>query len=219
MTNILKYTRTTDFLGGCKQGDIDLIPSKLVEAFGEGDEGDGYKVTGEFCFSNKETGHFFYIYDWKMTSNYDDYGVSPYQFWKTKHPVTFNIGGKSMPSVEVLTELRKIAGTLSKDMKKLEAIEYNDIKRAKSKDWLKKEDLFLFDKAIKAIETNTEKFEVYNIIDWFGKVSKVKTSMASYYSMEDGRYFFQSSGSIIDWSIKAVYVPKEMLYSNPTYLD
>jgi len=84
------------------QGHIEIAPRDLVRAFGPPALSDGYKVSGEYRFVNKD-GDVFTLYDWKSTSLYDDgllfppedgVGVlmTPEIFWSSGQPYRFHIG-------------------------------------------------------------------------------------------------------------------------------
>jgi hypothetical protein len=91
------FQRDDAFRGGSLQGHVRVSPAKLVEIFGQPDESDGYKVSGEFQFYNEETGEDFTLYDWKSTTLYDDYdgnpAPTPEAFWLSTAPYDFHIGG------------------------------------------------------------------------------------------------------------------------------
>lgn len=91
------FERTDEFLGGSLQGECTISPARLVEVFGKPDESDGYKVSGEFTFINRENGESFTLYDWKSTTLYDwdgEPGVpTPEEFWASTEQYLFHIGG------------------------------------------------------------------------------------------------------------------------------
>ena len=77
--------------------EIIVSPAALVAAFGAPGKADRHKSSGQYVFENDE-GDVFTVYDWKMTSLYEDDGVgnqSPGAFWSRDEPIQFNIGGKS----------------------------------------------------------------------------------------------------------------------------
>jgi hypothetical protein len=91
--------------GTSRMGEIELVYSDIVLAFGEPEESDGYKVSGEWTFINDETGEVFTLYDWKSTSLYDSDGPSVEAFRACPSPQQFNIGGNHKGSVEEFKQL------------------------------------------------------------------------------------------------------------------
>lgn len=89
------FERTDDFIGGSLQGECLISPAKLVEAFGQPGEADGYKVSGEYVFIDPDNGDSFTLYDWKYTTLYDSEGVRPSDFWASTEPYRFHIGGRT----------------------------------------------------------------------------------------------------------------------------
>ena len=77
-------------------GEVMASPTRLIEVFGKPMESDGYKSSGEYIFKGDD-GSVFTLYDWKMTSLYDEYYESPQSLWSGTMPIQFNIGGKSDP--------------------------------------------------------------------------------------------------------------------------
>ena len=85
-------------------GYIEASPAELVRLFGKPCESDGYKVSGEYLFKIWDT--FVTVYDWKMTSLYDEDYVDPKDFWKSEERVTFNVGAnKREGAAETIHEL------------------------------------------------------------------------------------------------------------------
>ena len=81
-----------DICGTSLKGRITANYAKLVELFGEPQESDGYKVSGEWVFTDDD-GNVFTLYDWKETELYDDQLPSVKQFRRLPS-ATFNVGGK-----------------------------------------------------------------------------------------------------------------------------
>ena len=76
-------------------GYIEAQPFVLVAVFGKPHESDGYKVSGEYVFSN-DRGEVFTLYDWKSTSLYFGPGApTPEEFWESDVVHELNIGGKT----------------------------------------------------------------------------------------------------------------------------
>ena len=81
-------------------GHVKLVPKQLVEQFGQPEQFDEYKVSGQYRFVDDE-GHVYTLYDWKCTSLYNDRideGIEsefppPNEFWAGQRPVEFHIGG------------------------------------------------------------------------------------------------------------------------------
>lgn len=71
-------------------GYIEASPAELVRLFGKPCESDGYKVSGEYLFKIWDT--YVTLYDWKMTSLYDEDYIKPEDFWKSEERYTFNVG-------------------------------------------------------------------------------------------------------------------------------
>lgn len=74
-------------------GEVKLVFADIVKAFGTPIESDGYKVSGEWLFFNEATDEFFTLYDWKMTSLYDEDCPSVEEMRANPNPQQFNIGG------------------------------------------------------------------------------------------------------------------------------
>lgn len=79
-------------------GYITVSPALLTKTFGYREYGDGYKVSGEFSFEAilspeaHTSGKLFTIYDWKVTSLYDDEGIDVEEFWESEEPHEFHVG-------------------------------------------------------------------------------------------------------------------------------
>lgn len=71
-------------------GYIEASPAELVRLFGKPCESDGYKVSGEYLFKVWDT--YVTLYDWKMTSLYDEDYIKPEDFWKSEERYIFNVG-------------------------------------------------------------------------------------------------------------------------------
>jgi len=92
---MFKLSQDADTNGTHLQDHVVLAPAALIEKFGQPQESDGYKVSGEYSFEN-EAGEVFTLYDWKWTDLYDSDGVPVDEFWNSWTPIQFNIGGKSL---------------------------------------------------------------------------------------------------------------------------
>tara|TARA_B100000131_G_C18096065_1_gene604076 strand:+ start:952 stop:1272 length:321 start_codon:yes stop_codon:yes gene_type:complete len=90
---MFKLNQDASVNGTCRQSEVMVAPSRLIEKFGPPIESDGYKVSGEYVFEDSE-GSVFTVYDWKATTLYSpDYGFTPEYFWSLTTPMEFNVGG------------------------------------------------------------------------------------------------------------------------------
>ena len=81
----------------CLQGSVDVSYQRLVEAFGEPEESDGYKVDAEWIVES-DSGIVLTIYNYKTGKNYcgaDGEDVEDIRDW--------HIGGDSKEGVQELT--------------------------------------------------------------------------------------------------------------------
>lgn len=85
--------------GTSLQGYVRVAAADLVARFGQPEKSDGYKVSGEYLFTD-ETGRVFTIYEYKETSLYDGDGPSPQAFWSSTVPFNFHIGAMSKDGVD-----------------------------------------------------------------------------------------------------------------------
>jgi hypothetical protein len=87
----MKVVNGTSFVG-----EINIEPKKIVQAFGNPDPSDGYKVSGEYVFLSEDEKAVFTLYDWKWTTLYDENNpFTPEEFWKSRDKQVLNIGGHS----------------------------------------------------------------------------------------------------------------------------
>lgn len=98
-----KFERTQEFTGGHLIGYFTCSYADLVKLFGEPDQSDGYKVSGEWQVTDGRDQ--FSIYDYKETSLYDDCYPSVNQF-RELPSYEWHIGGTVKPTalIEFLTE-------------------------------------------------------------------------------------------------------------------
>ena len=93
------FVRTDNFEilnGSSLIGYVNIAPAKLLDIFGEPEDGDDCKVSGEYVFALEDDPDFgFTLYDWKSTSLYDGGDPTPEDFWASEYPYEFHIGGKS----------------------------------------------------------------------------------------------------------------------------
>ena len=71
---------------------VEATFQELVTLLGEPQQGDDYKVSGEWVVKDKD-GNVCTVYDWKRTRLYDFTLPSVEVFRAMKYPTTFNIGG------------------------------------------------------------------------------------------------------------------------------
>ena len=76
----------------CLQDYVTVAPAALVNLFGDPLDSDGYKVSGEFVFTDSD-GAVVTLYDWKCTSLYDGCCENPRDFWSSPRPREFHVGG------------------------------------------------------------------------------------------------------------------------------
>ena len=78
------------------QDDVYVAPVALIRLLGKPRKSDGYKVSGEYRFVDRETGDAVDLYDWKQTTLYSKaWGVSPEELWASIGPLAFHIGARS----------------------------------------------------------------------------------------------------------------------------
>jgi hypothetical protein len=87
---MFKFDLGANINGTSLVGYVDAVPATLVALFGAPQEGDAYKVSGEYAFSD-DKGNAFTLYDWKHTSLYGG-GPSPAEFWASAATYNFHIG-------------------------------------------------------------------------------------------------------------------------------
>lgn len=73
-------------------GHIEASPAELVRLFGKPLKSDEYKTSGEFLF--KIYDRYITLYDWKMTSLYDERYPNPKDFWANEERVILNVGSQ-----------------------------------------------------------------------------------------------------------------------------
>jgi hypothetical protein len=105
--NEFKLDPDADTDGTYRRGKILIPPKRVVDTFGPPDEGDGYKVSGSYTFTD-QSGNVFTLYDWKATSLFDDgaepgeesSSPTPEEFWGNWNPDLLHIGGHDEGDVE-----------------------------------------------------------------------------------------------------------------------
>jgi hypothetical protein len=89
---MFKLNQDASANGTSLQGYVDIAPATLVKVFGEPNESDGYKVSGEYVFTD-DKGNVFTLYDWKSTTLYDPEYMRPSDLWAMTEPWEIHIGG------------------------------------------------------------------------------------------------------------------------------
>jgi hypothetical protein len=88
---MFKLNQEASANGTSLAGYVDIAPATLVEVFGEPQQSDGYKVSGEYYFTDSE-GNTYTVYDWKYTTLYDPEYMRPSELWAMTTPYQFHIG-------------------------------------------------------------------------------------------------------------------------------
>ncbi len=92
--------------GGSLQGTITASYARLVELFGPpNSEGDGYKVSTEWCL--KHNGRRFRLYDYKDTNLYDSDNPSVEEFRNLKS-FEWHVGASDASVTGLIAELREM---------------------------------------------------------------------------------------------------------------
>mgnify|MGYP003670437191 FL=1 len=86
--------------GSCLQEYVTLSPKSVVSTFGDPEDSDGYKVSGEYMFKEKNTKNVYTLYDWKNTILYDSDLIRPSEFWNSTEEYNFHIGASSDKNVK-----------------------------------------------------------------------------------------------------------------------
>jgi hypothetical protein len=93
----IKLNNDADVCGTSLIGHVNTSYAKLVKAFGEPIESDGYKVSGEWVFEDDD-GNVFTLYDWKSTNLYDP-GYPSISEFRARPEARFHIGGNNKSAV------------------------------------------------------------------------------------------------------------------------
>lgn len=88
-----KLDNDIDIGGTSRTAGIRLVPAVLVKRFGPPREADGYKVSGEYVFTDDE-GNVYTLYDWKATDVYAYDMPSARILWGSSKPFEFHIGSR-----------------------------------------------------------------------------------------------------------------------------
>jgi hypothetical protein len=96
---MFKHDPSADTDGVVTMGEIEAEPTRIVGRFGRPTESDGYKVSGEYVFTNDE-GQPFVVHDWKSTSLWESSLQSPDRFWASEEPQEFCIATRDLGTAE-----------------------------------------------------------------------------------------------------------------------
>ena len=78
-------------------GEVQLIPRSVIRCFGEGESGDGFKVSRTWVFRRGEL--VFTLYDWKSTNLFDSEMWTPEELWASGEVFDFHVGSRE-PATE-----------------------------------------------------------------------------------------------------------------------
>ena len=90
---MFKINKKADFNCTFLNGYICASYEELVTLFGKPNNGDGYKTSGEWYFTDDNGKTSYTLYDWKSTNKYDKDMPSVKKFRLLKNQI-FNIGGR-----------------------------------------------------------------------------------------------------------------------------
>jgi hypothetical protein len=99
-TAFAPYERTSSSQADrtCLYREVLLVPSAVVECFCVGDEGDGFKVSGQWTFRKGDL--IFTLYDWKSTDLYERGMWTPQELWASREAFPLHIGSKDPATAE-----------------------------------------------------------------------------------------------------------------------
>jgi hypothetical protein len=87
---MFKVDHNANVNGTSLKGHITCEYAYIVKKFGQPLDGDDYKVSGEWHFTD-DKGNAFTLYDWKSTELYDS-GLPSVEQFRAKKQATFNVG-------------------------------------------------------------------------------------------------------------------------------
>lgn len=96
---MIKSVNTVSVDGTCLQGYISVSYKKLVQTFGQPEEGDGYKVDAEWLIEFDD-GTVATVYNWKNGKNYCGSSGS-----YVGQITNWNVGGKSKAAVDKVCQV------------------------------------------------------------------------------------------------------------------
>jgi hypothetical protein len=76
---------SADTAGITTMGELEVSPSQIVRRFGPPQPDDGYKVSGQYVFTD-ENGEVFVVHGWKATSLWDPTFPMPAEYWASEEP-------------------------------------------------------------------------------------------------------------------------------------
>ncbi|HEV3436312.1 MAG TPA: hypothetical protein VG122_03070 [Gemmata sp.] len=82
---MFKLSPSTDAMGVTTMGEIEVAPALIVRRFGPPAYWDGYKVSGQYVFTDQK-GKPFVVHDWKSTSLWEAGYLTPDEFWASDEP-------------------------------------------------------------------------------------------------------------------------------------
>jgi hypothetical protein len=104
-----KVTPDADATGTHRMGYIRATYAELERLLGKPEEGDGYKVSGEWTITSGDCpGSVITLYDWKSTALYDESLPSVAEFRASPKARTFNVGGNNPADVLRFIEVLSI---------------------------------------------------------------------------------------------------------------
>jgi hypothetical protein len=98
--------KSYDLNGITIMGEVEVVPADVVRCFGKPSPGDGYKISGEFVFTN-DRGEVFVLHDWLSTKLYYGEGLSPVEFWALTLPQELNISSLDLNTTQFANWLQE----------------------------------------------------------------------------------------------------------------
>ncbi len=96
---MFKLAPSADTNGVATMGDIEVAPAQVVRRFGRPADSDGYKVSGEYVFTNDD-GQPFVVHDWKSTSLWESGLLTPDEFWACEEQQEFCIATRDLDTAD-----------------------------------------------------------------------------------------------------------------------
>jgi hypothetical protein len=106
-------SQDVDLDGITIMGEVTVAPAVVVKRFGRPSPGEGYKISGEYAFTN-DRGEAFVLHDWLCTNLYHhEDGLTPEAFWAMADPFPLSISSLDLDTSEfaawLQNELRTVA--------------------------------------------------------------------------------------------------------------
>lgn len=79
--------------------EIEIPPAAVVRCFGSPRPSDGYKISGEYVFTDIE-GEPFVVHDWKSTSLWNAEFPTPEEFWSSEEPDELSVASRDRDTAE-----------------------------------------------------------------------------------------------------------------------